>query len=145
MGEGQLAPEDAISVAELAAEVSRLTNELTHRDAYIMDLEASHAEQMRVRTETEARAVADALMLRKTLNEFYSSSSWRVTRPLRDFTMMVRALRNRFRNEGRDGGRTTTGPIADSIATDALEAMDPDPKALSAWMTLLSKHAFRAG
>jgi len=135
--------DDAQRIAELAREVDRLTAELSYRDRYIVELEVDHAEQMRVRMETEARAAADALVLRNALNAFYSTSSWRLTRPLRVATRIMRRTLERLRPGARagevqpDGSRTGL----DLTASRASMLIEPDPMVVSVWISLLSTRA----
>lgn len=139
----QLRSDDAVSVAELTAEVSRLTAELSYREIYIADLETMHAQQLRVRAETEARAIADALMLRTSLNAFHASSSWRLTRPFRAAARTIRKTIERIRNIKRTDRPTGEGMRigVDPMATISVASIDANPEAMIAWIKLLSKRA----
>lgn len=138
--------DDARRIVELTSEVDRLIAELSYRDRYIVELEAGHAEQMRVRAETEARAVADALNLRNTLNAFYATSSWRITRPLRVATRVTRKLLDRLRKTGNvDALRNDHMAVnSNGLAASQVISIEPDPEAVSTWVGLLVARGIKA-
>lgn len=130
------------TVADLENEILRLCEELQNRDLSIAELEESHAWQMRARCDSEARAIADASVLRQTLAEVYASTSWRVTGPLRAFTMLVRKMRNRHHPVPLSQDSKT---IHHDAAGDVQALLEPDPQVLGAWSALLYRQVARSG